>query len=231
MKAWTKPLLSVCGVGAAAYAIRQLKKPREADAVWNFYAPVYDKFMKLDRALYEEMYVRIRETIAGKRTLELCTGTGLIAKHVASAASEMIATDFAENMLAQARKGDCPANLTFRWADATALPFEDNSFDTVLISNALHIIPNPERALAEIRRVLRPGGVLIAPNFVHDEGDLQTGVMAKLLTAAGIVFATSWDDDGYVAFLKKNGWNVRRHETLRQSSIPLVYAECVNAAE
>ena len=229
MKTGIKLLLAACGAGAAAYGVWQLKKPREADSIWNFYAPVYDRFMKLDRALYEEMYARIRKAIAGKRTLELCTGTGLIAKHVAPAASEMIATDFAEDMLAQARKGDCPANLTFQWADATALPFADDSFDAVLISNALHIIPNPEQALAEIRRVLRPGGVLIAPNFVHDEGDLQTGAVAKLLTAAGVVFATAWDADGYVAFLEKNGWSVRQHETLRLASIPLVYAECAAA--
>ncbi len=231
MRKGMKLLLAACGVGAAAYAVSRMKGPKEPDAVWNFYAPAYDKFMELDRALYEEMYTRIRRTIAGKRTLELCTGTGLIAKHVASAAQEMIATDFAENMLAQARKGGCPANLRFQWADATALPFEDDSFDAVLISNALHVIPDPARALAEARRVLRPGGVLIAPNFVHDEGDLQMGVTAKLLTAAGIVFATAWDADGYVAFLEKNGWAVRRHETLRQASIPLVYAECVDAAE
>ena len=45
-------------------------------------------------------------------------------------------------MLAEARKGEHPANLTFQQADATALPFEDDSFDAVIISNALHIIPN-----------------------------------------------------------------------------------------
>ncbi len=172
---------------------------------------------------------RIRIAVAGKRVLELCTGTGLIAKHVASAASEMIATDFAEKMLAEARKGDVPANLTLRQADATALPFADGSFDVVIISNALHIIPQLEKALNEIRRVLRPEGLLIAPNFVHKEGDLQSGIWAKLLTTAGIVFAVAWDAESYPAFLEQNGWRVREKAVL-EASIPLVYTEC-EAAE
>ena len=46
----------------------------------------------------------------------------------------------------------------------------DGSFDAVIISNALHIIPDPEKTLSEIDRVLRPGGVLIAPNFVEHKG-------------------------------------------------------------
>ena len=229
MKKTAKAILAVCGIGAAGYAVYRSYKPKRACDIWNFYAPVYNTFMKTNHTLYEEMYRRIRAAIQGRRTLELCTGTGLIARHVADAASEMVATDFAEKMLAEARKGELPDNLSFQKADATALPFADNSFDAVIISNALHIIPNPEQALAEIRRVLCPGGVLIAPNFVHRAGDLQTGVWSKLLTAAGIVFAVEWDADSYPAFLERNGWRVREKAVL-EASIPLVYAEC-EAAE
>ena len=229
MKKGTKLLLAASGLGAAGYAVYRSHKPKEANSIWNLCAPVYNLFMGMDRAMYEEMYRRIRPAIQGKRTLELCTGTGLIARHVAGAASEMVATDFAEKMLAEARKGEIPDNLSFQQAEATALPFADDSFDAVIISNALHIIPNPEQALAEIRRVLRPDGVLIAPNFVHREGDIQIGVWSKLLTAAGIVFAVEWDADSYLAFLERNGWRVRERAVL-EASIPLVYAEC-EAAE
>lgn len=46
------------------------------------------------------------------------------------------------------------------------MPYADASFDAVIIVNALHLLPEPEFALREIARVLRPDGILIAPNFV-----------------------------------------------------------------
>lgn len=102
MKKTSKAILAACGIGAAGYAVYRSRKPKRASDIWNFYAPVYNTFMRMDRALYEEMYRRIRAAIQGRRTLELCTGTGLIARHVPDAASEMVATDFAEKLLTAA---------------------------------------------------------------------------------------------------------------------------------
>ena len=119
--------------------------------VWSFYAPIYEKAMRADRKLYEFMYRRIPQVIEGQEVLEIATGPGLLAKHVADAAKRMVATDYAEGMIREAKKGTCPDNLTFEVADATALPYADNSFDAVLIANALHVMPDPEAALREIR--------------------------------------------------------------------------------
>ena len=214
----------------AAYAVSQRGKPKKKSDVWNFFAPVYDLFISKDRRAYGEMYRRIRAAVGGMRVLELCTGTGLIAKHVADVTAETVATDFAEKMLAEARKGNVPANLTFRQADATALPFADGSFDAVIISNALHIIPHPERALAEARRVLKPDGLLIAPNFLgHRSGGFRSA-LARLLTAAGVVFEVTWDEAGYLAFLEKNGWHVRESAVLK-ATFPLMYTECEAAGK
>lgn len=121
---------------------------------WDLYAPIYKRAMQADHKIYEFMYDRIPELVRDKEVLEIATGPGLLAKHVAPAAKRMIATDYSEGMIAQAKKGDCPENLSFEIADAMRLPYQSDSFDAVLIANALHIVPDPERVLREIDRAL-----------------------------------------------------------------------------
>ena len=138
--------------------------------IWNVFAPVYEFSMRSQKNIYDFLYARIGEVAKGKDVLELATGPGMIARHIAPAAKSVVATDFAPKMIETALKAKNPENLSFEVADATSLRFEDNSFDVVVIANALHIIPNPEKALEEIRRVLKDGGLLIAPNFFFREG-------------------------------------------------------------
>ena len=61
--------------------------------IWDLYAPVYELAMRSDRKIYQYMYDRIPEVIRDKAVLEIGTGPGLIAKHVAFAAKSMTATD------------------------------------------------------------------------------------------------------------------------------------------
>ena len=138
--------------------------------IWDRFAPIYSLAMKSQKNIYNYMYSHIRGKVKGKNVLELATGPGLIAKHVADAADRMIATDFSPDMIAQAEKGGNPPNLTFEIADASNLHYEDKSFDVVIIANALHVIPNPEKVLSEIDRVLVDGGLLICPTFIRAEG-------------------------------------------------------------
>ena len=140
--------------------------------IWDLYAPIYERAMRADANIYEFMYARIPKVIRGKEVLEIATGPGLLAKHVAPAAKRMVATDYSDGMIREANKGERPSNLTFEVADATELPYMDDSFDVVLIANALHVMPEPEKALSEINRVLRLDGILIAPNFVEHRGGL-----------------------------------------------------------
>ena len=154
--------------------------------IWDLYAPVYEKAMRLDRRYYQYMYDRIPAQISGKEVLEIATGPGLLAKHVAHPTKRMVATDYSEGMIREAKKGSYPAQLTFAVADATALPYPADSFDVVLIANALHVMPEPELALAEINRVLRTGGLLIAPNFVgHGTGSILSTNGQKANTSTG----------------------------------------------
>ena len=195
--------------------------------LWNLYAPVYSLAMRADGKTYRKMMERIPEVIRDKDVLEIATGPGTIAKSVACAAKSMIATDYAENMIVQAKKGEVPDNLIFEVADAMDLPYEEDRFDVVLIANALHIVPDPKKVLAEIDRVLKPGGILIAPNFVEHNKD---SLWNRLLAIAGVRFEHQWTAEQYREFLETNGWKIVNYEEL-EARIPLAYTECIRQQE
>lgn len=197
--------------------------------IWDRFAPVYTNFVTGtpgNRKAYEAIYKRIRTKVKGKEVLELATGPGIIAKQVADEAKSMIATDFSEKMLAMARCGMVSSNLTFEQADARTLPYKDGQFDVVIIANALHVIPGPEQVLDEIKRVLKPNGILIAPNFIHDNTKKVSEFFSKALSIAGVTFEAKWDAKGYLNFLKENGF---KPQAVKQfpSTIPLLYTESI----
>ena len=195
---------------------------------WDKNAGRYDRFMRKDRAAYEEMYALIRPVVKGKTVLELATGTGLIAKNIVNAAAHIEATDASVGMIAEAKRDNQSAKLHFSVQDMFRLPYADKSFDVVIVSNALHIVPQPEEALAEIHRVLRDDGVLIAPTFTHAENSFFGNSKAFFLKLAGFPLHSRWTSEEYLCFLQQNGWTVRKSNVLK-ASFPLTYVECVKA--
>ena len=198
---------------------------RERKDFWDRNAGLYDRFMRKDGAAYEMMYEMIQPVVRHKTVLELATGTGLIAKHIVNAAALVEATDASAEMIAEAKRDNRSAKLHFSVQDMFRLPYAEESFDVVIVSNALHIVPQPEKALAEIRRVLKDDGVLIAPTFTHAENSPWGNLQALALKIAGFPLHSRWTSAAYLAFLQQNGWTVCRSVVL-QNSIPLTYAEC-----
>ena len=195
---------------------------------WDRNAGRYDRFMQKDWAAYEEMYALIRPVVKGKTVLELATGTGLIAKHIVNAAAQIEATDASAEMIAEAKRDNRSAKLHFSVQDMFCLPYADKSFDVVIVSNALHIVPQPEKALAEIQRVLKDDGVLIAPTFTHAGSSFSGKVRAFFMRLAGFPLHSKWTGEEYLDFLRENGWTVRKSAALK-ASFPLTYAECVKS--
>ena len=98
----------------------------------------------------------------GKDVLEVACGTGQGAGYIAGLARSYRAGDYSEKILgiARAHYGE---RIAFQQLDAQQLPFENGSFDVVILFEAIYYLPSAERFVAECRRVLRPGGkVLIA---------------------------------------------------------------------
>ena len=198
---------------------------REHKNFWDRNAGRYDRFMRKDREVYEKMYELIRPVVKDKTVLELATGTGLIARHIIKAAAHIEATDASVEMIAEAKRDNQSAKLHFSVQDMFRLPYADKSFDVVIVSNALHIVPQPEKALAEIHRVLKDDGVLIAPTFTHAGNSFSGKVRAFFMKLAGFPLHRKWTSEEYLRFLRQNGWTVRKSVVLK-ASFPLIYAEC-----
>ena len=201
---------------------------QEHKSFWDRNAGRYNRFMRKDGAAYDEMYELIRPVVRHKTVLELATGTGLIAKHIVSAAAHIEATDASSEMIAEAKRDTRSTKLHFSVQDMFRLPYANQSFNVVIVSNALHIVPQPEKALAEIRRVLKDGGVLIAPTFTHAENSFTGKVRAFFMKLAGFPLHSRWTSEEYLSFLRQNGWTVQKSVVLK-ASFPLTYTECVKS--
>lgn len=195
---------------------------------WDRTAKIYDRFMRRDAAAYDRMYALLRPVVRDKTVLELAAGTGLIAKHIANAAEYIEVTDASERMIRQAERENHAENLHFSVQDMFCLPYADAAFDVVIVSNALHIVPQPEKSLREIKRVLKDDGVLIAPTFTHAENSLRGRIKAYFMRLAGFPLHSRWTSEEYLSFLRQNGWSVRKSAVLK-ASFPLTYAECVKS--
>ena len=204
-----------------------MKNEKDSRTFWNRYARLYDfEINRFNRPAYAEMYRLIRGALGKEmRVLEIATGTGLIAIEIAPFVHEVEAIDFAPQMIEEAKKKPASPNVRFSVGDAMALSFEPQSFDAVIISNALHIMPEPELVLENIRGILKPGGLLIAPTFSHGHLRESTwNLNARILKLIGFETHSKWTPEEYVSFIGRHGFSVESWRILK-AAFPLVYLE------
>ena len=151
---------------------------------------------------------RLAETLdlrAGQRVLDVAAGNGNFSLAAARRGTRVISTDYVPSLLengaerARAERLD----LTFRVADAEALPFENNAFDVVASTFGVMFTPDQARAAAELRRVCRPGGKIGMANWTADGfvGQLFKTVGRHVPPPAGVNSPALWGDRSHVAEL------------------------------
>ncbi|WP_019818747.1 class I SAM-dependent methyltransferase [Saccharomonospora saliphila] len=132
------------------------------DATWGKYvfAGMYDKFLsRVEKYGLSEKRAEMLRPAYGK-TVEIGTGTGLNLPHFPDTISELILTEPYPHMVTKLEEKvrDHPRRIQVTVAGAERLPFPDASIDTVAAAMILCTVPDPDVALAEIQRVLKPGG-------------------------------------------------------------------------
>jgi ubiquinone/menaquinone biosynthesis C-methylase UbiE len=196
---------------------------------WNRLASVYDFIVSTELNAYTEIKRKIIERINFEdRILELGSGSGQIALDLCLHCSYIEAGDISDEMVARANALKVESkyqNVEFRVRDVYNIDAEDHTYDVVILSNTLHILHKPDQALNEIKRVLKPGGKLIAPTYLHNQ---NTGaqILSRLITSIGFPTQTRYDEDSYLAFLRGHSFKIR-HATIIPARIPVSYVEAI----
>ena len=175
---------------------------------WDKISPLYDLFEKVyNGKVYSGTGAKVAEFIEPTDTvLECACGTGAISIYIAQRCRRLVATDFAAGMLRQAAK-KCRkfGNVVFRKADITHLKCKDNRFDKVVAGNVIHLLPNPEQALHELERVVKPGGRIIIPTYINMSKGTGTAAV-KFITLLGADFKRQFDLESYKQFFADMGY-------------------------
>jgi demethylmenaquinone methyltransferase/2-methoxy-6-polyprenyl-1,4-benzoquinol methylase len=146
------------------------KRPAEVAAMFDQVSTHYDRTNSILSA-GNDMLWRIATTRAiapadGERILDLAAGTGTSSVALTRTGAHVVAADFSAGMIEVGRRRHAHNHaVEFVQADGTELPFEDAVFDATTISFGLRNIVDPQRALAELFRVTKPGGRIVICEF------------------------------------------------------------------
>ncbi len=200
---------------------RQLKERN----FWDAFAKRYDPFMKSSRRLYEGILKSIEQEVEpGFIIIDLATGTGLLALELAQKVKKVVGIDISPCMIEIAKDKSLQRNIgntEFFVGDAYQLPFPQNTFDAVLICNALHVMIQPECVFAEAYRVLKEDGLLIAPTFCHGESKTSR-LLSFVMGLFGFKAFHKWSVASFEKFVNSNYFEVIRKEKTK-GLIPLSF--------
>lgn len=182
------------------------------------YAPVYDLLFGASLGPGRVAMTQLVSRLAPRDLLEVGVGTGLtLAQYPTSA--RITGVDISRDMLATAQRRVRPKDagrIDLRAMDAETMDFDDSSFDCVTLPYVLSVTPNPDRLVAEVRRVCRPGGHIVIVN--HFSGQRQWRSIEALLRplAAWLGFRSEFSLEQHVLH---RSWQVLSVETVNLLSL------------
>ncbi len=193
---------------------------------WDSFASKYDSFIrKIAASSYEKLLIELlNDTNDSSDLLEIATGTGILSLELRGQISKITAIDISPKMIEIAKKKveeNQISNIDFRVGDSYNLEFPDMSFDTVIASNVLHLLYQPDTAMSEMKRVVKKKGKIIIPTYCHGE-NLKTHLISRLMGIAGFKARSRWSVNSFEAYIKRNGLYIEKF-TVFKDKIPLIY--------
>ena len=203
--------------------IRQ-KKERK---FWDGFANTYDSFInRVFSKTYDSILANLNSDLnSAHNVLDIGTGTGVIPFNICSKVSSVVGIDISPEMIGVANQKQKKLNIrnvNFQVQDSYSLTFPDKSFDVVIASNLLHLLYEPDKALKEVKRVMKDNGIFIAPTLCAGEnaGKRITAVITGALF--GFMVVHKWSINEFKDMLKENGF-VESRTVIVEGKIPLAY--------
>jgi len=162
----------------------------EKETYWSRFAADFEK--RTDFVVGND-HIELTKAVLSKQTdlgntLELGCGTGTYSKILAREARHLTATDYSDEMVAFTKQRfESVENVTVEKANCFSLSYPEFSFDTVVMANLLHVIPEPEKAVEECKAVLKRNGRLLIVSFTTEGMTLfsKLGMIFRYLKTFG----------------------------------------------
>ncbi len=170
--------------------------------VYDVFEDVYNGEVNKKVSMNVASYLDENDTV-----LELACGTGMITRCAAPACKKLVATDLSVGMLKKT-EDNCfgMRNVIFRKADIMNINCSDERFDKVIAGNVIHLLDDPDGAVAEMNRVCKKGGLIIIPTYINKDEQGKQNLFTQVVDKAGAGFKRQFTLDSYRQYFEQLGY-------------------------